>query len=40
MLKGLKERGLEQVHLLISDRHVGIRNACLDAFPEAKHQSC
>ncbi len=40
MLQGLKARGLEEVLLFITDGLAGIRNACLDIYPNAKHQSC
>lgn len=40
MLLDLHNRGLEQVLLFITDGLNGIRNACLDVFPMAKHQSC
>lgn len=40
MLINLKNRGLEQVLLFITDGLNGIRNACLDVFPKAKHQAC
>lgn len=40
MLLSLKDRGLEQVLLFITDGLNGIRNACLEIFPNAKHQAC
>ena len=40
MLLSLKNRGLEQVLLFITDGLNGIRNACLEVFPSAKHQVC
>lgn len=40
MLLSLKNRGLEQVLLFITDGLNGIRNACLEVFPNAKHQVC
>ena len=40
MLLSLKNRGLEQVLLFITDWLNGIRNACLEVFPSAKHQAC
>ena len=40
MLLSLKNRGLEQVLLFITDGLNGIRNACLEVFPSAKHQAC
>jgi transposase-like protein len=40
MLEGLKQRGVEQVLLFITDGLKEIRNACLEVFPHAKHQGC
>ena len=40
MLESLKARGLEQVLLFVTDGLSGFRNACLEVFPKAKHQSC
>lgn len=40
MLLSLKNRGLEQVLLFITDGLKGIRNACLEVFPNAEHQAC
>lgn len=40
MLINLKNRGLNQVLLFITDGLTGIRNACLDIYPQARHQSC
>ena len=40
ILLSLKNRGLEQVLLFITDGLNGIRNACLEVFPSAKHQTC
>ncbi len=40
MLINLKNRGLNQVLLFITDGLTGIRNACLDIYPQAQHQSC
>lgn len=40
MLLGLKNRGLEQVLLFVTDGLTSIRNACLEIFPNAKHQTC
>ena len=41
MLLSLKNRGLEQVLLFITDGLNGIRNACLEVFPSAKkNQAC
>lgn len=40
MLLSLKERGLSEVLLFVTDGLKGIRDACLEVFPSAKHQSC
>lgn len=40
MLHSLKLRGLEQVLLFITDGLNGFKDACLEVFPKAKHQSC
>lgn len=40
ILESLRERGLSDVLLFITDGLKGIRNACLEVFPSAKHQSC
>lgn len=40
MLNNLKERGLEQVLLFVTDGLPGIRNELLNTFPKAKHQTC
>ena len=40
MLMALKERGLEQVLLFVTDGLKGIRDACLEVFSGSKHQSC
>ena len=40
MLLSLKARGLEQILLFITDGLTGIRNACLEIYPDAKHQAC
>lgn len=40
ILLDLKGRGLEKIDLFVSDGLTGIREACLEAFPEAMHQSC
>lgn len=40
MLLDLRQRGLEEVLLFVSDGLTGLRDACLEVYPEAKHQSC
>lgn len=40
MLVNLRERGIEQVLLFVTDGLTGLREACLEVFPGAKHQSC
>ena len=40
MLLSLKNHGLKQVLLFITDGLNSIRNACLEVFPSAKHQAC
>lgn len=40
ILLPLKERGLEKVHLIVSDGLTGIRNACYEVFRDALHQTC
>lgn len=40
MLQSLKQRGLEQVLLFVTDGLNGFKNACLEVYPKAKHQSC
>ena len=40
MLLDLKDRGLEEVLLFVSDGLIGLRDACLEVYPQAKHQSC
>ncbi len=40
MLLDLNRRSLQEVLLFIIDGLTGIRDACLEAFPEAKHQTC
>ena len=39
-LNALKERGVEQVDLIVSDALSGIENAVSSAFPTARHQFC
>lgn len=40
MLLCLRSRGLNQVLLFVTDGLKGIREACLEVFPKALHQSC
>ena len=40
MLANLKQRGLKEVLLFVSDGLTGIRDALLRQFPQAQHQSC
>ena len=40
MLRDLYERGIEQVLLIVSDGLSGIKNACLQVYPKADHQTC
>jgi len=40
MLLDLKNRGVEQVLLFVTDGLTGLREACPEVFPNAKHQSC
>ena len=40
MLSSLKERGLNEVLLFVTDGLTGIRDALLRQFPNAEHQSC
>jgi transposase-like protein len=40
MLLSLQLRGLQQVLLFVTDGLNGFRNACLEVYPKAKHQSC
>jgi putative transposase len=39
-LRGLKERGLHGVELIVSDDHAGLRSAIREVLPEAAHQRC
>ena len=39
-LEALKERGVEQIDLIVSDALSGIENAVCSAFPTALHQLC
>lgn len=40
MLRDLKDRGVEQIDVLVSDGLSGLKNALRHVFPDAKHQSC
>ena len=40
MLLDLKGRGLSEVLLFVSEGLIGLRDACLEKYPNAKHQSC
>lgn len=40
MLENLKQRGLEEVLLFVSDELTGLSSALTDSFPKARHQSC
>src|SRR5690554_4696559 len=40
MLRSLYERGLQEVLLIVSDGLTGIRDACLNIYPKADHQTC
>lgn len=40
LLRALKERGLEEVLLFISDGLTGLKACLLEEFPNAKHQAC
>lgn len=40
MLEGLKSRGLEKVLLFVTDGLSSIREALLESYPEAEHQTC
>ena len=39
-LEALKERGVTQIDLVVSDALQGIENAVCAAFPQASHQFC
>ena len=39
-LQALKERGVKQIDLIVSDALSGIENAVCSAFPTALHQLC
>lgn len=40
IFKDMKARGCEEILMFVSDGLIGIRNACLEAYPTALHQSC
>lgn len=40
MLLSLRERGLKNIDIIVSDALSGIRDACLEVYPNAKHQTC
>ena len=40
MLQDLYERGLKEVLIIVSDGLSGIRDACLNVYPKADHQTC
>ncbi|WP_154826124.1 IS256 family transposase [Kallipyga gabonensis] len=40
MLENLKQRGLEEVLLFVSDELTGLSSALIDSFLKARHQSC
>ena len=40
MLRSLYDRGLQEVLLIVSDGLTGIRDACLNVYPKADHQTC
>lgn len=40
MLEDLKQRGLEEVLLFVSDELTGLNSAVTDSFPKARHQRC
>lgn len=40
MLKDIQMRGCEEVLLFITDGLTGIRDACLEVYPKAMHQTC
>lgn len=40
LLLNLRERGVEQVSLFISDGFAGLKDACLEVFPSSKYQRC
>ena len=40
MFKDLKERGVQEVLLCVSDGLKGLKNVCLESFPQTRHQAC
>ena len=40
MFEDIKARGVNEVLLFVSDGLTGIRDACLEVYPQALHQSC
>lgn len=40
MLQSLKERGLKEVLLFVSDALSGLKDALLEEFPKGRHQAC
>lgn len=40
MLLSLRERGLKNIDIIVSDALSGIRDTCLEVYPHAKHQTC
>lgn len=40
MFENIKQRGCKEILLFVSDGLKGIRDACLDTYPHARHQSC
>ena len=40
IFKDMKARGCEEILMFVSDGLAGIRNACLEVYPSALHQSC
>lgn len=40
MLRDIEGRGCEEVLLFITDGLIGIRDACLEVYPKAMHQTC
>lgn len=40
MLQSIQKRGCSQILLFVSDGLTGIKDACLNVYPEAMHPSC
>ena len=40
MLLNIRSRGVEDVLLFVTDGLIGLRERCLEVFPNAQHQSC